>query len=119
MDMAVTRDNVIVISHDPIVEPPVCHGPVERAVIHELTLEQVKQWDCGARLNPRFPTQQAVPGTRMPTLDEVFALAPQGTFDYNIETKSFPDKPQFSNAERDEEACAGDSAVGFDGERRA
>lgn len=96
MDMAVTRDNVIVISHDPILEPPVCHGSEPRAVIHELTLAQVKQWDCGAQQNPRFPTQQAIPGTRMPTLDEVFALAPRGTFDYNIETKSFPDKPQYT-----------------------
>ena len=96
MDMAVTKDNVIVISHDPILEPPVCHGPQERAVIHELTLLQVKQWDCGAQQNPRFATQQAIPGTRMPTLDEVFALAPQEAFDYNIETKSFPDKPQYT-----------------------
>jgi glycerophosphoryl diester phosphodiesterase len=96
MDMAVTHDNVIVISHDPILEPPVCRGPQERAVIHELTLEQVKEWDCGAQQNPRFATQQVIPGTRVPTLDEVFALAPQGTFDYNIETKSFPDKPQYT-----------------------
>ena len=27
MDMAVTKDGVIVISHDPILEPPVCTGP--------------------------------------------------------------------------------------------
>jgi len=30
MDMAVTRDNVIVISHDPILQPPVCSGPTAR-----------------------------------------------------------------------------------------
>ena len=96
MDMAVTKDNVIVISHDPILEPPVCHGPQPQAIIHQLTLLQVKEWDCGAQQNPRFATQQAIPGTRMPTLDEVFALATQGTFDYNIETKSFPDKPQYT-----------------------
>jgi len=95
MDMAVTRDNVIVISHDPILEPPVCHGPKDSAVIHQLTLKQVKQWDCGEG-NPHFPAQKKIPGTRMPTLDEVFALAGQGTFDYNIETKSFPDQPQYT-----------------------
>src|SRR5580692_10927861 len=61
MDMAVTKDNVIVISHDPILEPPVCTGPQKSAVIHQLTLEQVRQWDCGAVQNPRFPTQQTVP----------------------------------------------------------
>jgi glycerophosphoryl diester phosphodiesterase len=94
--MAVTRDNVVVISHDPILEPPVCSGPKERAVIHELTLAEVRQWDCGAVRNPRFATQQTVPGTRMPTLDDVFQLAGRGTFDYNIETKSFVDKPEYT-----------------------
>jgi len=96
MDMAVTKDNVIVISHDPILEPPVCTGPQKSAVIHQLTLAEVREWDCGAVQNPRFPTQQIVPGTRMPTLDDVFRLAPRGGFDYNIETKSFPDKPEYT-----------------------
>ncbi|HEV3197823.1 MAG TPA: glycerophosphodiester phosphodiesterase [Bryobacteraceae bacterium] len=96
MDMAVTRDSVIVISHDPILEPPVCTGPAAKAVIHELTLAQVRQWDCGAVRNPRFATQQTIPGTRIPTLDDVFQLASRGNFDYNIETKSFPDKPEYT-----------------------
>jgi len=96
MDMAVTKDNVIVISHDPILEPPVCTGPAPSAIIHRLTLREVRQWDCGAVQNPRFPTQQTVPGTRMPTLDEVLQLAPRGSFDFNIETKSFPDHPEYT-----------------------
>jgi glycerophosphoryl diester phosphodiesterase len=96
MDMAVTKDNVIVISHDPILHGPVCTGPKESSVIHELTLAEVRQWDCGAVRNPRFPAQQAMPGTRMPTLDDVFQLAGRGHFDYNIETKSFPDKPEYT-----------------------
>src|SRR5262249_43890768 len=63
LDMAVTRDNVLVVSHDPILQAPVCTGPRERAVIHELTLAEVKQWDCGAKQNPGFAKQQPVPGT--------------------------------------------------------
>lgn len=96
LDMAVTKDNVIVISHDPILEPPVCTGPQPRAIIRELTFAQTRQWDCGAVRNPNFPEQQVIPGTRMPTLDEVLSLSTQGKFDYNIETKSFPDKPQYT-----------------------
>lgn len=97
MDMAVTKDNVIVISHDPILRAPVCTGGLkETAVIHELTLDQVRQWDCGAVRNPLFANQKPVPGTRIPTLDDVFRLAARGTFDYNIETKSFPDKPEYT-----------------------
>ena len=96
LDMAVTRDNVLVVSHDPILEPPVCSGPGPKAVIHELTLAEVKQWDCGAIRNPNFPKQQNIPGTRMPTLDEVFTLAAPSRVELNIETKSFPDKPEYT-----------------------
>ena len=77
MDMQVTKDNVIVISHDPILHPPYCTGPQPDAVIHELTLAEIKQWDCGG-------------GARMPSLDEVFALADRGKFLFNIETKITP-----------------------------
>jgi glycerophosphoryl diester phosphodiesterase len=97
LDMAVTRDGVLVISHDPVLEPPVCTGPAGgTAVIHRLTLAQVREWDCGKVRNPNFPKQQPVPGTRMPTLDEVFDLAPLGNFDFNIETKIFADKPEYA-----------------------
>src|SRR5262249_50620968 len=83
-------------SHDPILEGPVCTGAKPSAVIHELNLAEVRQWDCGAVQNPRFSTQKTMPGTRMPTLDDVFRLASRGSFDYNIETKSFADKPQYT-----------------------
>src|ERR1700733_8556443 len=45
MDMAVTKDNVIVIWHDLFLQPPVCTGPQKSAVIHQLTLAEVRQWD--------------------------------------------------------------------------
>src|ERR1019366_452499 len=90
------QGNVIVVSHDPVLEAPVCTGPGGKAVIHELTLAQVREWDCGAKQNPAFPKQQAGPGTKMPTLEEVFALAPKGKFLFNIETKSFVDKPELT-----------------------
>lgn len=96
LDMAVTKDDVVVVSHDPVLRPPVCTGPAPSAVIRELTLEQLRQWDCGSIRNPAFPKQKSVPGTRLPTLDEVFSLAGRGSFDFNIETKIFPDKPQYT-----------------------
>jgi len=99
LDMAVTKDNVLVISHDPVLHPPVCSGPAPMAIIHQLTLAQVREWDCGARQNPAFATQQTVPGTKMPTLDEVFQLAPKGKFDFNIETKIFATRTTQEQAE--------------------
>ena len=97
LDMAVTRDGVVVVSHDPKLRAPVCTGPKDDVpIIHSLTLAEVPQWDCGAKRNPAFPTQQPVSGTRMPTLEEVFALAPKGSFLFNIETRIFADQPDLA-----------------------
>ena len=96
LDMAVTKDNVLVVSHDPYLHPPVCSGPQPKATIHELTLAQVREWDCGKVKNPGFPKQTPVPGTHMPTLDEVFDLAPRGNVQFNIETKIFADHPELT-----------------------
>lgn len=96
LDLAVTKDNVLVVSHDPVLQAPVCRGPVEKAVIRELTLAQVKEWDCGAVQNPRFHEQKTIPGTRIPTFDEVLALAPKGNFEFNVETKIFLKEPQYT-----------------------
>jgi glycerophosphoryl diester phosphodiesterase len=95
LDMAVTKDSILVVSHDPYLEPPVCSGgPQLKAMIHDLALAQVREWDCGKIQNPLFPKQTPVPGTRMPTLDEVFDLAPGNTVQFNIETKIFADHPE-------------------------
>jgi glycerophosphoryl diester phosphodiesterase len=96
MDVAVTKDNVLVISHDPHINAEICTGPHPGIAIHELTLAELRQYDCGALKNPHVPRQQPVPGTRIPTLDEVLSLAPRGSFQFNIETKSFPDHPELT-----------------------
>jgi glycerophosphoryl diester phosphodiesterase len=101
LDMAVTKDNVLVVSHDPYLEAPVCSGPRPKTAIHELTLAEVREWDCGKVQNPGFPKQTPVPGTRMPTLDEVFDLAPRGNFQFNIETKIFKDHPELTPSPQD------------------
>lgn len=96
LDVVVTRDNVVVVSHDPDLKPPICSGPAPRAVIRELTLAQVREWDCGSVRNPAFPRQQTAPGARIPTLDEVLALGSRGRFDFNLEIKSYPDRPELT-----------------------
>jgi len=93
LDMAVTKDNVVVVSHDAHLTAPVCTGPRDRAAIRDLTLAQVREYDCGAKQNPQFPKQQIVPGTKMPTLDEVFAMAKSSRVEFNIETKILPMEP--------------------------
>ena len=96
LDMTVTLDDVIIVSHDLEMSPTICQGPKGKVPIRSLTLAQVKEYDCGALKHPDFPNQQPVPGTRKPTLDEVFDLAPRGTFDFNIETKIDAKHPELA-----------------------
>lgn len=104
LDMAVTKDGVVVISHDPHITPKRCLGPDSKKLEHsmtirELTLGEVKRYDCGSIPDPNFPQQLLVPGTRIPTLDEMFALVSASKYPaaakvgFNIETKIFPAEP--------------------------
>ena len=96
MDVAVTKDNVLVISHDPHINKVICQGPHPGIAIHELTLAELREYDCGALKNPHFPKQQPVPGTLIPTLDEVLSLGAGNSVQFNIEIKSFPDHPDLT-----------------------
>lgn len=97
LDVAVTKDDVLVVSHDPLLSEVFCKGPEGSSrVIRELTLAELEKWDCGARANPQFRKQRAIPGTRVPTLDQVLELAPRGKFEFNIETKITRAHPQYT-----------------------
>jgi len=96
MDLAVTKDNVLVVSHDPYINPEICTGPHPGAFIRKLTLAELREYDCGALKNPRFPRQQTAPGARIPTLEEVLGLASRRSFQFDIEIKSFPDQPELT-----------------------
>ena len=96
LDLAVTKDGVLVVSHDPTMNLKICKGPGGETAIHKLTLAQVREWDCGTLKNPEFKDQQPVPGTKIPTFDEVLALASKGAFWFNIETKSDPKHPDLA-----------------------
>jgi glycerophosphoryl diester phosphodiesterase len=98
LDVAVTRDDVVVVSHDPTLNRAICRAPEGPRVIRECTLEEVRRWDCGTLRNPRFRRQKPVPGARVPTLDEVLALSERGAFVFNIEIKCFPERPGWSPA---------------------
>ena len=96
LDLAVTKDDVLVVSHDAHMNPAFCAGPAgSQTLIRQMTLAELQQWDCGARANPAFPKQQAVPGTRVPTLQQVFDLvkAKGAKVEFNIETKISPARP--------------------------
>ena len=102
-DLAVTKDGVVVISHDPDLNPALVRAPsgfwlaARGPAIRTLTLAELKTYDVG-RVNPstsygkQWPLQLARDGERVPTLAELFAFAnardPKVRF--NLETKITP-----------------------------
>ena len=87
LDVAVTADDVVVVSHDPV---------VAQIPIRSLGLDELRAFDVGARRNPAFPDQTPVPGTPIPTLDEVFALGAGNGVRFNVEVKIFADRPELT-----------------------
>ena len=104
LDIGVTKDGVIVVSHDRWLSPDLARdangvyvAPPGTPYI-KLTLAQVKSYDVGM-IRPgsdyakQFPDQLPVPGTRIPTLAEVFVLVRRSgnaQVRLNIETKLNP-----------------------------
>lgn len=108
LDAAITRDGVVVASHDTVLNPDITRDAEGRwlqrddIVIHALTLDELQVYDVG-RIDPqsthaqRFREQRPVDGTRIPRLADVFALARRAANDtvrFNIETKISPEHPQ-------------------------
>ncbi len=105
-DLAVTKDGVIVLSHDPVLNPDIVRGPdgqwlaAAGPAINSLTLAELKRYDVG-RIKPgtkyaqQFAEQTAVDGQRIPTLAELFDLARASRRmpRFNIETKLSPERP--------------------------
>ena len=102
-DLAVTKDDQLVLAHDPRLNPQVVRGPDgrwltgETPAIRSLTLQELRRFDVG-RLDPagryaaQWPQQRAADGERFPTLGELFSLvgASGKPVRLNIETKITP-----------------------------
>lgn len=105
LDVGVTRDGVVVVHHDRMLNQDIARGADGRwlekpgPAIHAIGFAELQRYDVG-RLRPGseyakfFPGQRAIDGTRIPRLADVFALAAKSgnrTVRFNIETKLSPD----------------------------
>jgi glycerophosphoryl diester phosphodiesterase len=99
-----TKDGVLVISHDSYLNPDHTRGPdgqflaAQGPAIRSLTLDEVKRYDVG-RLKPgaayaaNFPEQRGMDGVRIPALTELFEFVRRSgasAVRFNIETKLTP-----------------------------
>jgi glycerophosphoryl diester phosphodiesterase len=106
LDVVISADSQVVVSHEPWMSADICSLPDGRPVSEEtatdlnlfqMTYAEIQAYDCGRRTHPRFPEQRplAVP---KPTLAAVVTAVEDRCQDlerpapgYNIEIKSKPE----------------------------
>lgn len=103
LDLAVTKDRKIVVSHEPWMSADICLDPDGNEIkkkdeksynIYAMTYEEVKQFDCGSKGNVEYPEQEKIKSTKPLLRDVIVAMEDhiksftQFEVDYNIEIKS-------------------------------
>ena len=106
LDLAVTKDKQLVVSHEPWMSSAICLKPDSTGIaereerkfnIYDMTYEQVRQFDCGSKGNRRFAEQQKMKVAKPLLKDAIIAIEDhiksytQYEVDYNIEIKSSPE----------------------------
>lgn len=105
LDVVVTKDKKLVVSHEPWISTAICLDSSGNSFqtkdekkfnIYQLTYDEVSKYDCGLRENAAFPQQEKMKATK-PLLSEVLVavenhIKSYSTYevDYNIEIKSTP-----------------------------
>jgi len=110
LDVGVTADGEVIISHERGLNPDLARDANGTYVTPpgtpfvKLQFADVRTYDVG-QIRPdssyarQFPEQRPVPGTRIPTLRQLFALVRKSGNDrvrFNIETKIDPNRPDES-----------------------
>lgn len=108
LDTALTRDGVVVVTHDSELNPDITRDAAGEwlketgPTMFAMTYAEILRYDVG-RLRPgtayamRFKDQAPRDGERIPKLSDLFALVKKGgntTVRFNIETKLDPRKPE-------------------------
>ncbi len=106
LDLQVSRDDQLIIAHDPLLNPKRCldaqGAPVKPLPIRSLTLAELQTLDCGSLRHKRFPEQQLSSGAIMPSLDQLFEaissskLPNANAIRFNIELKIIPGEPSLT-----------------------
>lgn len=102
MDLAISKDKKVVISHDPYMNHEITldingneipEADEKSYKLYSMTYDSIKRYDCGTKPYPQFPDQKKLKVYK-PLLEEVIDLAEaqtQHTILYNIEIKSLPE----------------------------
>ena len=106
MDLAITKDKQVVVSHDPILNPLITTKPdgtyiksneINENIIYQMNYEQLQKFDVGLKSHPGFPQQKKL-AVVIPTLSDLIDSVELKGADmgrkmfYNIEIKSVDGK---------------------------
>ncbi|MEQ8581634.1 MAG: glycerophosphodiester phosphodiesterase family protein [Marinoscillum sp.] len=106
MDLAVTKDHELVVSHEPYMSAEMCLDSAGNEIseaqqlqynIYQMTYQEVAVFDCGSKVHPRFPEQQKMQVAKprlMDVIDRVESYLKTNNkplVAYNIEIKSLPE----------------------------
>lgn len=100
LDVVITKDKKVIVSHEPYMSSVICVLPNGNTIeaenekefnIYQMPYDSIKQFDCGSKIHPRFP-EQKLQSVYKPLLGEVFEMAETLNPDikYNIELKAQP-----------------------------
>lgn len=105
-DVHLTKDDEVVVFHDFSISDKLCSAEggkkMERPIsIRSLAMADVSKFTLGDRLQSHFPKQQLIPGTVIPTLQQVLAWSAASAphMGLNIEIKMSKEEPNQPNAE--------------------
>jgi glycerophosphoryl diester phosphodiesterase len=101
LDVVITKDKQVIVSHEPYMSPSICLDSTgqlftdeKKFNIYKLTYEEIRSFDCGSKGNDRFP-EQIKEVVQKPLLKDVIIAVENHIknkssyeVDYNIEIKS-------------------------------
>lgn len=103
MDVVITKDKQVILSHEPWMSAAICLKQDTSVItvaeqtklnIYEMEYREVISYDCGSKLHPRFPEQEKMTIHKPKLRDVIVAVEDhiksytQYEVDYNIEIKS-------------------------------
>jgi glycerophosphoryl diester phosphodiesterase len=106
MDLVISKDKKVVVSHEPYFSHEICLTPEGKNIskeeessfnIYQMNYEQIKKFDCGTKPHPRFPQQQKIFSIK-PLFKDVIDISENhikekdySKVQYNVEIKSTPE----------------------------
>ena len=106
MDVVITKDSQVVLSHEPWMGFEICLDTTGNEIsettqmqynIYQMNYAEVLQYDCGSKPHPRFPQQQKMKTIKplliavIDTIEKLIAEKNLPKVYYNIETKCLPE----------------------------